>query len=915
MAGVLVAVAALTALVAIGPVGPARAAPSGGVDQITGDGNTSSALTVSWSQGLLGADNQTVVKARDPNSPLSFMYDDFKNLKVTVSQTQSLVHQSIKVSWSGGKPSGSQFQGDYLQMMQCYGDANAGPDPENCQYGSLGLLPGNASNAAVGTRTGNLCAPGSTPSATQPPTTHDGSSAVLGCDALEPTDPSHLRPGASTDTYDIPFVPVGTTDKIYGAATDYYDRFNTNEVQEANTGSDGTGQYFFQALTSTEAPGLGCGAVQSSGSARDCWLVIVPRGEYKANGYKIDGGTSAISFLNDSPLGASNWAQRIQVHLNFAPIQNNCPIGSAQEREMVGTGLIAHAVFSWQLALNAAAKCKTIYGYSETPEATNTSQLATNGAIGLAFTTIPIGSESGRLNGGGSGDLGVPLAYAPVGISAITFGFNINLATGYISTPVKLTPRLLAKALTQSYRSDLPDFDNNHPGPDWAKKNPLTILKDPEFEKLNPDVPTSTGSGSPDAPLLTEDHSGVNQQVWQWIQSDKAARDWLSGTADENGMVVNPAFKSLGLNKSPAIDSFPRDVTDCFDYGNPNATPPTKEVKCSLDLLPYVNSLDEGAATVRAANNIEGAAWDPTKLAPDGSTGWWGNGGVVPAGSTFLWSVTDTASLANHGLVPADLCDASGNHCVGPETASITTALGTAKADSTGLLHIDPASPGSGGYPLVDVTYAAVRTDQSAAALQSYAALINYAADQGQNPGVNPGQLPHGYLPMPQALRDKAKAVAAALVGGNQPTSPGGGSLGGGGSNPGGRSNPGGGSGPGGTSLGGGESNPGGGLNGSGSGPGGTGRGGVPGGSSPGGASGAQNGKSPISGTSTITPSPLPSGSVPAQLAAGNTPRTPPGAVRWALLVVAIAGLVGASIRPVAKLAPKLGPLLQRIRP
>jgi hypothetical protein len=173
-----------------------------------------------------------------------------------------------------------------------------------------------------------------------------------------------------------------------------------------------------------------------------------------------------------------------------------------------------------------------------------------------------------------------------VGISAITFAFNINLSTGYIATPVKLTPRLMAKALTQSYKKDLSDFDNNHPGPAWAKNNPTTILTDPEFEKLNPNVPTSTKSGSPLAPLLTEDHSAVNQQVWAWIQSDKVARDWLAGKPDENGMVVNPNYKKLKLNNPPALDSYPRADPTCFNYGKSADSPPKDEIKCALDQLP-----------------------------------------------------------------------------------------------------------------------------------------------------------------------------------------------------------------------------------------------------------------------------------------------------------------------------------------
>lgn len=880
----LVAVAAFVGLVAVGPTGTARAADSG-IDQITGNGQTASAVTANWSQGLLGSDNQTVVRPRDPTSPLSFMYDDFKNLSVTVSQTTNLVHQAIKVTWSGGKPTAGQFQGDFLQMMQCYGDSDAGPDPENCEYGSLGLLPGGVANANIGSRTGNLCVSGSKPSTTSPPGTADGSAPNNGCDTAEPSNLSHLQPGGSTNSYSVPFIAAGTTDKIYGQATDYYDQFNSNEVQEANTGTDGKGQQFFQTLTATEAPGLGCGQREASGAVRNCWLVIVPRGEYMANGNKINTAeATSINFLNDSPLGASNWAQRIQIHLGFNPIQANCPIGSADERQMVGTEIISHAVFSWQLALNAAAKCKTLYGFTATPESTNTAQLNTDGGIGLAFTTIPIGSETGRLNGVPT-DSTAPLIYAPVAVSALTLGFNINLASGYIATPVKLTPRLLAKSLTQSYKADLSDFDNSHPGPDWAKNNPTTILQDPEFQALNPNVPKSTGSGAPLAPLLTEDHSGLNQQIWQWIQADKAARDWLAGQPDEHGMVVNPNYKALNLNDTP-IDSYPRADPTCFDYGLSTNSPPKEKVKCALDQLPYVNNYDDGASHVRAANNPEGASWDNLKLAPDGSAGYWGNGGVEPAGRIYMWSVADSASVANYGLVPADLCDAGGAHCVSANSSSVATALASAKADSTGLLQINPASPGNGGYPLVDVTYAAVRKDLSSAVRDDYASLIDYAAGPGQTAGVDPGQLPHGFLPMPTALRNQAKAAAAALRGGgNQPPS---------GSNSGGSGA--------GEQLGGG-----GGAGGAGAGGGGV-RGGA--GSGPSGHASQPGGSSTRTRTATgappITPSPLPSGELPSALPAASTPRTPPGVVRWTLLVVVIAGLTGALSQPSAKLVSAL---------
>src|SRR5262249_48658166 len=95
---------------------------------------------------------------------------------------------------------------------------------------------------------------------------------------------------------------------------------------------------------------------------------------------------------------------------------------------------------------------------------------------------------------------------------------------------------------------------------------------------------------------------------------------------------------------------------------------------------------------------------------------------------------------------------------------SVAIALAAAKPDSTGLLHVNPAAAGDGGDPLVAVSYAAVRTTQSPEALRDYASLILYASSTGQTPGVEPGELPRGYLPLPNALRAQAQAAAKKLT-------------------------------------------------------------------------------------------------------------------------------------------------------
>ena len=862
--GVLGASIALV-LTTFGPLTVAHAA----TDPITGAGSTDSAVTVAWKDGLVGTDNHTVVKLRDPNSPLKFLYPDFQNLKVTVSQTEDLVHEALDITWSGLFNAGTN--GGFLQIMQCYGDSSSGPDPEGCEFGTpANLLPSGLANASAGSREGAICKAGAQPSTTAPPVgAEDGSSAADGCDFQEPFGSTHVDPAEhDPNTYSIPFVPAGTDSPLYQSGlSSQFDQFDSNEVQSAISGGDGTGEDFFQVLTAPQAPGLQCGQIEANGQPRDCWLVIVPRGQFDPNGFQIHGISALVGNPNGSPLGKSMWDQRIQIHLGFAPIAQNCPIGSAKELQTLGTGLISHAVFSWQSALNANSNCTSLYGYEQVPEATSTTQLSdTSGAsAGMAFTTIPIGSEATRFGGTPTGT-GPPVVYAPVATSAITFAFNINLPStnGFDATPIKLDPRLIAKVLTQSYRLDLPDFfaPANDPGPSWASKNPLTLANDPEFQRLNPNVQDG-GAATSLAPLLTEDHSGVNQQVWQWILSDPAARNWLGGQPDENGMVVNPNYKALSLGDAP-IDSYPRADPTCFNTGVIGERDPGR---CSIQLLPYVNSLEEAAGKVRAANDPLGPSWDPAALAPDGTSGWWSSGTLEGPRTTFMWTITDSANLAAFGLVPAQLCDSSGSSCVGPNSASITTAVSKAQPDSAGLLHVDPANPGAGGYPLVDITYAAVRANQDPTALNQDAALIAYAIGPGQQSGVAPGQLPDGYLTLPDGLVTQAKAALTTLHADANPVPPG-------------NTNPGSD-----TSSAGDTSS----VSGNGS-------TGDTGNSSAGNGGTSSGGGATPSASGTPGPSTAAAGKpVPGKpvLAARYTPGVSPGALRWILLVVLIAGAVG----------------------
>ncbi|BCB84706.1 type 2 periplasmic-binding domain-containing protein [Phytohabitans suffuscus] len=843
----LAALVAATGLAIVDPLGPTRPADAA-IDPITGFGDTDSAVTVKWADGVVRSDNRTIAAPREQSGSDAF-YEDLRakygDLAVTVSQTEELAHQGVQITWTGGVPTDTSpggLVGDYLQIMQCYGDAPTGPDPEACQWGSFGrtsLPAGPGDSKLQNRRTGSVC-PG----------------ASGGCDPAEPSGPDHQWSGHETE-FNVPFTPVGKPElKIYLDTVDpadptaetlrtYFQAQSTNEVPVAATSADGSGRVSFEVQTGREANGLGCGDPNTAagGAPRGCWLVIVPRGSLAPDGTSQGPGPGRLGVFQTA-LSASNWAQRLQVHLGFLPTSNICPQGAAQ-RAMVGTELVTNLATSWQPAL-----CQdggAVYTFTATPDAANAVQLASTlpGSAGLAFTTKPVAFA----------DQGPPLIYAPVAVTGLTLAFQIDVTDGSQTQQVqriRISPELMAKSLTQSYKTDLPGgvvSGTDFVQPEWMRTVRTTMLDDPRWQLLNPDVSSLASANITLAPMTTADQSAVNQSVWTWVQSEPDVQAWLRGQPDAGGMVVNPNYQALKLGDSPPASGYPRADPICTHITSGNPLPPGEACITSVDYIPYAHDLEDAAVHVQRANTHGTAGWDPTAVAPDGSTGWWAKPAPRPLGQRFSWTITSAAVSARYGLPTADLCSSGGDGCVVPSAASLTAAVAAAKPDSLGLLHVDPAAPGPGGYPLTQIVYAAVRTNQDPAALRDTAALLEYAAGTGQTSGVEVGQLPAGYLPLPNSLRDKTRAAAQTLreLAAARPTPT-----------------------PSPTSTGGDDSG------------------------DPDDGAGVPSAGAP---PATASPSALPPGGTvsqpPAGLAAGSTPNDALGAIRWLLVAALIAGAVG----------------------
>lgn len=792
---------------------------------------------------------------------------EFKDLKFTVDQTTHLTSQAITVSWSGGTPTtfaGTSFNTDFVQIMQCWGDddgtvpSNPGPARTQCQYGASpttdrGSWPGND---------------------------YDDTRKVF-----YSADPANYgqdnRYGAANPNApgEVPFKSVDGTVITSGTQNNaFFNRNTTNEVDFARTGADGTGKEYFEVQTANEAPHLGCGLpVTANGGTkpRSCWLVIVPQGHLDLDGEPYADHSQVNA---GSPVSSTNWQNRVAIPLGFNSVGTNCALG-AKERATTGSELAADAMTSWQAALCPTG---TVYGYTELGEPDTRARLTNDGSSGLAFTTRALGADTGTT---APSD---PTVYAPVALSGTVIGFtverrpkagapdSVRKLAGTKVESVDLTPRLVAKLLTESYRNSPWGAvlgDNTATGYGWARTNPAGLASDPEFIALNPEFANLSVSETPstDTDLITSlGHSDSARALWQWILADKDARGFLAGDADDWGTQVNPYY-STTASRNPTGIAFDPASSDDYPKSDPWCTiPPGTDAtikQCMTDFHPYVEDMHSGALHTRRADTLWKSSWDALANPPA-----FKSPGPQTVGSRFVITVTDAASAARYGLQTARLRNTAGKF-VAPAAASLTAA--SDGATGTGAPEITPATAAAeGAYPLAQLVYAAVRpAGIDTAARKDYAALLRYAAGDGQTSGADPGLLPAGYAPLPAALRTKATEAADALVHYTAPSStPSGGSDSSGGSN--------------GGTTGGSDSA------GSDGGAGGTGTGGSTGGDGGSAAAGGGSGATPSAGAST-KPSAAASydgGKAVQTTALGTTPDDPANSLRYAVPVGAALG-------------------------
>ncbi len=456
---------------------------------------------------------------------------------------------------------------------------------------------------------------------------------------------------------------------------------------------------------------------------------------------------------------ASNWRNRIVVPLTFAPVSNAC--------SALDTSTDLPAFFGSEAALQATTQWSA--KLCLTKGATSFDHVVS--AEPLARTLVSTGAAQAALTSAtATTPFTTPTVQAPVAATGFALSYIIDDVNGNPVQTLKLTPRLLAKLMTESY----PDTDAVKQNYKALSGNPLNLTQDPEFQALNPTVPRYTSIFGTSSLFSISTPSDVVAALTSYINADPEARAWLDGKADPWGMTVNPNYKgiSLPVNAWPLADSWTMPPSA---FPGADATSGTCEGKFGVQPQPPylqlisspIESMLKIAQSIEYAqpgdgNNcnsipgqpgtVEGSIFTAYTRAPRQFTGQRFVIGLTSLSDAAHYSL-DTAALETSSSVDptAQYTDATGRTFVKPTDEGLAAAFADLHHDSsTGAWNLDYATlrtSAPDAYPGAMLIYAEIRTKGMPLATgQKYAAVLRYMIGPGQVSGSSVGQLPDGYL-------------------------------------------------------------------------------------------------------------------------------------------------------------------------
>lgn len=780
----LVALALLCAALAL-PVGTANAVPA---EPATGTARVKAddegwTRTQSYAREIVASDG-SVTALTNPFTGAPY------EMTVTVDHTQNLRgRERVGISWSGAQQSGGRAADPYgghgmnqeypVVVLQCRGQGDE-VTPETCWTSTVGQRSqvGVSQSAAVwredhyATAADKELLGGMTPM----PTAED-------CPSIDTSGllATHLTPfvaanGTVYSACDIAHMPPEA-----GADS----AFPPAEIA-AFSDAEGRGSVQFEVRSDVENESLGCNQKTA------CSIVVVP-----ISGISCDQASTPRDFElmpvesicrrtgqfapgSSNLLGApdtavspyfwwseSNWRNRFVVPITFGPPPDVCDVlDKRAPTGFYGSELIAQAALQWSPAY-CLDKDRFKFQLNQMPDEAGWKLMTSGeGPAALVSSAHEAGAD--------------PVGYAPTAVTGFGIGYVVDRpgnAGEY--TRLRLNARLLAKLMTLSYPGST--FGMQHPG---LEKNPWGLQADPEFQKLNPGLPTA-GTEAGAALLSLSNSSDVIQQLTAYLATDADAMAFVAGKPDPWGMVVNPSYKDISLPRPewPLLDEFvPTGGSQC-KLANPSI---------------YLNDL---AAPVTALAKVSTALIDgwpntqtrcDTDISTDPPTYKLGRVDRQPYGQRFLLGVVSLGDAARYGLRTAALEARKGAY-VGASASSIAAAVRLGEQEEEhGPFVIDQKDVRKSGtaYPGTMVVYTAARLQNlEKETAGKVAQFIRVATTEGQRTGSGNGELPDGYLPLAKtgataelfaAAQEVADAVGEQRAPGAEPTDGASGGSGGG---------------------------------------------------------------------------------------------------------------------------------------
>jgi len=400
--------------------------------------------------------------------------------------------------------------------------------------------------------------------------------------------------------------------------------------------------------------------------------------------------------------------------------------------------MLTRAMNSWVAALCAGSHGLTIAEDTTVAEPQALQELGSN-STDVALTTRTAGAQG--IDTGHKHYL-----YAPVAVTAVSVAYWIdNPMTGLPVTNIRLNQRLVLKLLTQSYAFGNDGCPSAFPGTPCdagVDHNPLNLFADPEFLQHNPEYASQNGqspqlippsNAAYEVPTVVSGQTDMTWDVTNWIAADKHSTSFLKGQFDPWGTHLNVYYQGLQYPNNTFV---------------------------SQDPYPFVSHLYNPVFPLSVAATDQVENWPPYFDYQKDQFGNYERRPPQVPGNRALIAILDQGDSAAF-LFPSAAVANGANKFRTPTTGNMLAALQGMTSGGDGTKLVNRNSKNKKAYPLTMVVYAVVPTSGTnhtkAAAIARF---LDFAAGAGQHPGVQPGQLPPGYAPLPASMAAQTRKDA-----------------------------------------------------------------------------------------------------------------------------------------------------------